>query len=205
MESLHGELREYVARAVGNALCADVRPERVSFRTRAGNCTLNILGYGVETVDVDARAFGELRRVEAVESVAVAAGHVNVTLNAGFFSYLLEEALRDLPCAQPARDNSELAGLARTRMLMLARQRRSGLTDSPPVRRAMWLAFAACDPALDCKRRRLALEQASAEALGMTRLIPRRTEAYSELGDVGDCIARMLSAAWMMNRVFEEE
>ena len=198
MNELHDAIRDWLSDNLSRMLGVRVLPESVSLRTKKGQCTVNILRYGISREIQGFTPFTAFDGIDAVQDVSVESGHVNVKLSHELFSYLLAHVNSVYPTAIAPGESESSEGLALYKMLMLSRQKRGGLIAAESVYEAMWRAFCACDPALTTKKRRLALADASKAALVMVRRIPDRTAVYNMLGDVGACIASLLHTSTCM-------
>ena len=122
MNELHDAIRDWLSDNLSRMLGVRVLPESVSFRTKKGQCTVNILRYGISREIQGFTPFTAFDGIDAVQDVSVESGHVNVKLSHELFSYLLAHVNSVYPTAIAPGESESSEGLALYKMLMLSRQ-----------------------------------------------------------------------------------
>ncbi len=124
-------------------------------------------------------------------------GHVNLRLSDEFYYALIGLVNASSPLPALSGDITHGEGYALARMLML--NKCLGKHGGIPERalRALWTAFAACDPTLDSRQRTAALARASKALTGLAACIePKsRRRLLGGAGDMAACAARLLARA----------
>lgn len=124
-------------------------------------------------------------------------GHVNFRLSHEFFYALIDLVNSSSPLPSLTGDIAECEGYALARMLMLNKCLGKNGGVPAPALRALWIAFAACDPTLDHRQRTAAVARASTALTGITAHIDPKSRRLllSGAGDMAACAARLLACA----------
>ena len=124
-------------------------------------------------------------------------GHVNFRLSHEFYCALIDLVNSSSPLPALNGDITQGEGYALARMLMLNRclGKHGGIPEH--ALRALWPAFAACDPALNHRQRMAAAARASKALTGIAAcIVPKsRRRLLSGAGDMAACAARLLARA----------
>ncbi len=124
-------------------------------------------------------------------------GHVNFRLSHGFYYALIDLVNSSSPLPALSGDITHGEGYALARMLMMNKclGNHGGIPEH--ALRALWTAFAACDPMLNSRKRIAAIARASKALTGLAACIePKsRRQLLSGAGDMAACAARLLARA----------
>lgn len=124
-------------------------------------------------------------------------GHVNFRLTHEFYYALIDLVNGSSPLPALSGDITQAEGYALARMLMMNKclGNHGGIPEH--ALRALWSAFAACDPMLDSRQRIAAVARASKALTGVAaRIEPkRRRRLLGGAGDMAACAARLLARA----------